>query len=167
MNVTSSEPVAAEATRTDRRSERELVVTRVFDGPARLVFDAWTKPELLTRWFGIHNGWQYAVCEVDLRVGGAYRFEWRKPPSGVMVIHGVYREVSAPERLVFTFAWDTEGDLRTETVVTIGFADLGGKTEMTFVQTGFPTTADRDGHHEGWASSFDDLTGFIQRKDDR
>ena len=82
-------------------------------------------------------------------------------------MHGVYREIAAPERLVFTFAWDTEGDLRDETLVTIGLADLDGKTEMTFVQTGFPTVADRDGHDEGWTSSFEDLTGFIRQKDAR
>jgi|SRR3954452_2699741 uncharacterized protein YndB with AHSA1/START domain len=144
----------------------ELAITRVFDAPRELVFAAWTDPDQLASWLGPH-GYTGAAVTLATRPGGAWRACIRSPEGDEHWMHGVYREVSAPERLVFTFAWDTEGDLRTETVVTIDFADLGGKTEMTFVQTGFPTVADRDGHHEGWTSSFDDLTGFIRGKDDR
>ncbi|RSM38052.1 polyketide cyclase [Amycolatopsis balhimycina DSM 5908] len=144
----------------------ELAITRVFDAPRELVFAAWTDPGQLASWLGPH-GYTGAAVTLATRPGGAWRACIRSPEGDEHWMHGVYREVSAPERLVFTFAWDTEGDLRTETVVTIDFADLGGKTEMTFVQTGFPTVADRDGHHEGWTSSFDDLTGFIRGKDDR
>jgi uncharacterized protein YndB with AHSA1/START domain len=87
-------------------SEREIVMTRVFDAPRSLVFDAWTKPELLERWLGVRNGWSFAVCEVDLRVGGAYRFVWRGPDGAEMGMGGVYREIVAPERLVSTEKFD-------------------------------------------------------------
>ena len=87
-------------------SEREIAMTRVFDAPRRLVFDAWTRPELLKRWLGVRGGWSFAVCEVDLRVGGAYRFVWRGPNGKEMGMGGVYREIVPPERLVATELFD-------------------------------------------------------------
>ncbi len=81
-------------------------MTRAFDAPRQLVFDAMTKPELVTRWLGVHNGWSLAVCEIDLRVGGAYRYLWRGPDGAEMGMRGVYREVVVPERIVSTEAFD-------------------------------------------------------------
>src|SRR6267143_2888304 len=84
-------------------SDREIAMTRVFDAPRNLVFDAWTKPELLKRWLGVRAGWSLAVCEIDLRVGGAYRYVWRKDSNGTeMGMRGVYREIVRPDRLVST-----------------------------------------------------------------
>ncbi|MGW3964953.1 SRPBCC family protein [Amycolatopsis sp. NPDC005003] len=141
----------------------ELTITRVFDAPRELVFSAWTEPDHLASWFG-PQGFTCSAVTVDPRPGGRWRACIHSPAGEDHWMHGVYREVSAPDRLVFTFAWEAQGQ---ETLVTIGFADLDGKTEMTFVQTGFPTAAERDGHEEGWTSSFEDLTGFIRRKDTR
>ena len=75
-------------------SDRELAMTRVFDAPRSMVFDAWTKPELLKRWLGVFGGWTFAVCEVDLRVGGKYRFVWRGKDGNEMGMGGVYREIA-------------------------------------------------------------------------
>jgi uncharacterized protein YndB with AHSA1/START domain len=141
----------------------DLEITRVFDAPCELVFAAWTHPDHLASWFG-PQGFTCSAVTVDARPGGRWRACIRSPEGEDHWMHGVYREVSAPERLAFTFAWEAQEQ---ETLVTIGFADLDGKTEMTFTQTGFPTAAERDGHHEGWTSAFDDLTGFIRGKDDR
>jgi uncharacterized protein YndB with AHSA1/START domain len=141
----------------------DLEITRVFDAPCELVFAAWTQPDHLASWFG-PQGFTCSAVTVDARPGGRWRACIRSPEGEDHWMHGVYREVSAPERLAFTFAWEAQEQ---ETLVTIGFADLDGKTEMTFTQTGFPTAAERDGHHEGWTSAFDDLTGFIRGKDDR
>ena len=80
-------------------SDREIAMTRIFDAPRSMVFDAWTKPELLTRWLGVRGGWTFAICQVDLRVGGSYRFVWRGPDGTEMGMVGVYREVVRPERL--------------------------------------------------------------------
>ncbi len=75
-------------------SDREIVMTRVFDAPRDLVFDAYTKPELLKRWLLGPRGWSMPVCEIDLRVGGAYRYVWRRDPDGnEMGMGGVYREI--------------------------------------------------------------------------
>src|SRR3989442_94476 len=72
-------------------TDREIAMTRVFDAPRRLVFDALTKPELLNRWFFGPPGWSLVVCEIDLKVGGAYRFVWRGPDGTEMGMRGVYR----------------------------------------------------------------------------
>ncbi|HMH54837.1 MAG TPA: SRPBCC family protein [Gemmatimonadales bacterium] len=111
-------------------SEREIAMTRIFDAPRSLVFDAWTKPELLKRWLGVRGGWTFAVCEVDLRVGGSYRFVWRGPTGAEMGMGGVYREIVRPERLVATERFDEpwyEGDALDTTT----FVERGGKTTAT------------------------------------
>jgi uncharacterized protein YndB with AHSA1/START domain len=80
-------------------TDREIVLTRVFDAPRRLVFDALSKPELLKRWFG-PRGWSLVVCEVDFKVGGGFRFVLRGPDGRQMGMRGVYRELAPPERSI-------------------------------------------------------------------
>ena len=111
-------------------SDRELAMTRLFDAPRSMVFDAWTKPELLRRWLGVFGSWTFAVCEVDLRVGGKYRFVWRGKDGNEMAMGGVYREIVRPERIVCTEKFDDpwyEGDA----IDTTTFVERGGKTTMT------------------------------------
>ena len=111
-------------------TDREIAITRVFDAPRKLVFDAHTKPELLKRWLGVFGGWSLAVCEVDLKVGGAYRYVWRKGDGTEMGMQGVYREIVAPERIVATEVFDDpwyEG----EAVDTSEFVEQSGKTTLT------------------------------------
>jgi uncharacterized protein YndB with AHSA1/START domain len=116
--------------RVSTPSDRELAMTRVFDAPRSMVFDAWTRPELLKRWLGVFGGWTFAVCEVDLRVGGKYRFVWRGKDGNEMGMGGVYREIVRPERIVCTEKFDDpwyEGDAIDTTV----FVEGAGKTTMT------------------------------------
>src|ERR1035437_1248164 len=87
-------------------TDREIAMTRVFDAPRALVFDALTKPELVRRWLLGPPGWSMPVCEIDLRVGGAYRFLWRNVGGAEMGVRGSYREIAAPERLVATERFD-------------------------------------------------------------
>lgn len=111
-------------------SDRELAMTRVFDAPRSMVFDAWTKPELLKRWLGVFGGWTFAVCEVDLRVGGKYRFVWRGKDGNEMGMGGLYREIVRPEKIVCTEKFDDpwyEGDA----IDTTTFVERAGKTTMT------------------------------------
>lgn len=107
----------------------EIVLTRVFDAPRELVFAAFTRPELLTRWYGA-RGWQLVDCEIDLRAGGAWRYESRGPDGERMVQSGVYREVVVPERLVFTEVFEDQS-YPGEAVVTQDFAALGSRTTVT------------------------------------
>ena len=86
-------------------SDREIVMTRSFNAPRQLVFDAWTKPELVRQWLLGPDGWTMPVCEIDLRVGGHYRWVWQKGDTR-MGISGVYREIVAPERIVNTEKFD-------------------------------------------------------------
>ena len=118
------------ALKVTARSDREIVMTRIFDAPRNLVFDAYTKPELLKRWLGVFGGYSMPVCEVDLRVGGAYRFVWRGPDGAEMGVRGVYREVVRPERLVHTEKFD-EAWYPGESLITTVLAEQGGKTTLT------------------------------------
>jgi len=111
-------------------SEREIAMTRVFDAPASMVFDAWTKPELLKRWLGVRSGWEMAVCEVDLKVGGAYRWVWRGPDGNEMGMGGVYREILRPERLVATEKFD-DAWYPGEALDAITLVEQDGKTTLT------------------------------------
>ena len=89
-------------------SDREIVMTRDFDAPRSLVFEAYTKPELLKRWLFGPDGWSFAVCEIDLKVGGKYRYVWRHSDGPEMGMGGVYREIVPPERLVCTELFDED-----------------------------------------------------------
>jgi uncharacterized protein YndB with AHSA1/START domain len=111
-------------------TEREIAMTRVFDAPRRLIYDAWTKPELLKRWLGVFGGWVLAVCEIDLNVGGTYRYIWRGPDGTEMGMSGVYREIVPGERLVCTEVFD-EPWYEGEAVDTLVFVEQGGRTTVT------------------------------------
>jgi uncharacterized protein YndB with AHSA1/START domain len=111
-------------------TDREIVMTRVFSAPRKLVFDAWTKPELVKRWLLGPPGWTMPVCEIDLRVGGKYRFEWRGQDGTVMGMGGVYREIVIPERIVNTQLFD-EDWTGGETLGTLLFVERDGKTTLT------------------------------------
>jgi uncharacterized protein YndB with AHSA1/START domain len=108
----------------------EIVFTRSFDAPRPLVFDAMTKPDLLKRWFVGPDGWTLAVCEVDLRVGGKYRYVWHMKPDTEMGMGGVYREIVVPERIVCTELFDQDWT-GGEAVGTLVLTERAGKTTMT------------------------------------
>ena len=108
-------------------SDCEVVLTRVFDAPRTMVFEAFTKPELLKRWFG-PRGWTLSVCEVDFRVGGGFRFVLRGPDGKEMGMRVVYREIAPPERSVHMESFD---DYPGESQVTAVFVERGGKTTLT------------------------------------
>jgi uncharacterized protein YndB with AHSA1/START domain len=108
-------------------TDREIILTRVFDAPRRLVFDAFTKPELLKRWFGPRNS-SPAVCEIDLKVGGAFRFVLRGPDGKDMGMRGVYRELAPSERSVHVESFD---DFPGESQITTVLVEQAGKTTLT------------------------------------
>jgi uncharacterized protein YndB with AHSA1/START domain len=111
-------------TTVERKSERELVVTRTFNGPARIVFEAWTRPELLERWWVPKSmGMSLLSCEADVRVGGTYRFVFSHGDSGPMAFFGRYLEVTPHSRLVWTNEESADG-----AVTTVTFEEKGGKT---------------------------------------
>ena len=111
-------------------SDRELTMTRVFDAPRALVFDAHTKPELVKRWLGAMPGWSWTECQIDLQVGGAYRYLWRGPNGEQMGMRGVYREIARPERIVNTEVFD-QAWYPGDAVDTLVLREQGGKTTLT------------------------------------
>ena len=115
------------STTVERKSERELVVTRTFNGPARIVFEAWTKPELLQRWWAPKSyGISMLSCEADVRVGGRYRLVFSRGGSESVAFHGRYLEVTPHSRLVWTNEEGGDGGA----VTTVTFEEKGGKTQL-------------------------------------
>ena len=149
-------------------SDREIVLTRLFDAPRPLVFEAMTKPEHVKRWWGLlDERYSVPVCEIDLRPGGAWRFVGRSP-KGEYTFYGEYREVAPPERLVFTEIFAPFPDV--ESIVSAVFAEEGGQTRLT-VTALYPSLEVRDmvmntGMAGGAAISYDrleDLVGELQQ----
>lgn len=118
------------ALKVTTRGDREIVMTRVFDAPRNLVFDAFTKPELVRRWLLGPDGWSMPVCEIDLRVGGKYRYVWRHAKGQEMGMGGVFREVVPPERIIATEKFD-DSWYPGEALDTTVFTEQGGKTIVT------------------------------------
>jgi uncharacterized protein YndB with AHSA1/START domain len=145
-------------------SDCEVAMTRTFDAPRRLVFDAFTKPELIRRWLGVRAGWTMPVCEVDLRVGGKYRYVWRGPKGNDMGMGGVFREIVAPERIVATEKFD-DSWYAGEAVDTTVFVEKGGRTTVTMTVV-YESKAARDGvlatpMATGVAESYDKLAEYL------
>jgi uncharacterized protein YndB with AHSA1/START domain len=108
-------------------SDREIRITRRFDAPPTLVWDAYTRPELVKRWLGAMPGWSWAVCEMDVREGGRYRWVWRGPDGAELGLGGTYREVVPAERLVSTERYDQQW-YEGEAVGTVEFTESKGGT---------------------------------------
>lgn len=110
-------------------SDREIRITRSFDAPRAMVWDAYTRPELVRRWLGQMPGWSWAVCEMDVREGGSYRWVWRGPEGAELAVGGVYREVVPGERLVTTERYDQQW-YEGEAVGTVEFTERDGRTTL-------------------------------------
>jgi len=152
--------------KVETRGEREIVMTRVFDAPRELVFRALTTPDLLKRWFGPH-GWTLTECEVDLRVGGAWRFLSTGPGGRTMGMRGVYREIAPFERIVYTESFD-EWAAQGSALITATLAERDGRTTLTVVSLA-PSREVRDaviqsGMEHGAAETYDRLADMLAGK---
>ena len=149
----------------ERRSESrtlssnlELVITRVFDAPRSLVFQAWMDPEHLRHWSAPH-GFEISHCEGEARVGGSWRCCMRGHGQELW-LGGVYRRIVENELIEMTHVWEAEGH---QTLLTVRFEDEGRKTRMTLRQAGFATAASRDGHGGGWRECFERLEARLEQ----
>jgi uncharacterized protein YndB with AHSA1/START domain len=144
-------------------SAQEIRLTRLFDAPRDLVFEAMTKPEHVRQWWGrLGDGYSVPVCEIDFRVGGKWRFVNRHP-RGEAAFHGEYREIAAPDRVVFTEIFEEFPD--TVSVVTAELTEEGGKTRLT-ATVRYPSVAVRDmvlatGMSRGAGISYDRLEDLV------
>jgi uncharacterized protein YndB with AHSA1/START domain len=145
--------------------DREITITRLFDASPDLVFEAMTKPAHVRRWWGcLDDRYSVTVCEIDLRVGGAWRFVGRGPEGQFPSFHGIYREIDAPGRLVYTEIFEPFPDV--ESVVTQVLTREGRKTRLT-VTSSYPSLEVRDmvlktGMEKGAALSYDRLDDVAQ-----
>ena len=146
-------------------AERELTLTRIFAAPRALVFQAWTEPQRVARWWG-PTGFTNPVCELDLRPGGTIRIVMRAPDGTDYPMTGVFREIVVPERLVFTNnAVDAAGKTLLEGLTTVTFAEHEGKTKLVLKTRAVAVAAAAarflDGMEEGWTQSLERLGEFV------
>jgi uncharacterized protein YndB with AHSA1/START domain len=159
--MSAQRDMAAKSNDTAKPATAELAITRVLDAPRALVFEAWTEPERIVQWFG-PGGFTVASCEMNVRPGGAFRIRMRSPQGTDHSVQGVYRDVVAPERLVFSWAWENaEGKLGHETLVTLTFAEQGERTKLTLHHALFESDTARDQHQSGWTSSLECLAEYL------
>ncbi len=147
----------------ERRGERpEVVVTRVLDAPRALVFEAWTRPEYLSRWWA-PRGFTLAACEVDFRPGGAYRMVMRGPDGAEYPFHGVYRDVVPPARIVFSAVIGPgAGDA---ILTTVTFDEEGARTRVTVRQTVPANARAARGQEQGWTETLENLAAHVASLD--
>lgn len=145
-------------------TERGFIVTDVFEAPAGLVFDSWTKCEHLSQWMG-PDSHEMAVCEMDVRPGGPYRWVWRSSDGSEMPIAGEFKEIDRPHRLVSTERWDVEPYKDTEMLNTLTLTEEGGVTHL-HLATEFETVEARDAAlatamEEGMRQGMDQLKEYL------
>jgi uncharacterized protein YndB with AHSA1/START domain len=143
-------------------SDRELVATRVFDAPRKLIWEAHTNPRHVSKWMLGPDGWTMPVCEIDLRAGGEWHFVWRGSDGTDMEMRGVFKDIVPPERLVQTEAWGGEWP---ETLNTLVLTEQGGKTTLTctvlYLSKDAREKALGTGMKEGWSQSYDRLDKYL------
>jgi uncharacterized protein YndB with AHSA1/START domain len=147
------------------RGDREVAMTRCFDAPRPLVFEAFTQPPLMKRWMLGPPGMTLPICEIDFRVGGAYRSVWRTAEGNRMQASGVYREIDAPRRFVATERFDPPW-YPGEALITISFVEKDGGTEVTTTMR-YDSTEGRDGVLKtpmagGVTQSYDRLAAILE-----
>lgn len=132
-------------------------VERTFDAPADAVFDAWTNPEVLKRWWKADPSHEVTVAALDVRVGGAYRLEMSIPDREGMVVYGTYREISRPDRLVYSWTWEGTGPhANHESEVAVTFSEQEpGRTTVTIEHAGLLDDESRANHARGWNGVLD------------
>lgn len=138
----------------------KLGISRVFDAPRELVFEAWSSAEHMARWLGPKD-FTCTSCELDFRPGGAWRACIRSPEGADSWCSGSYRQITRPGKIVFTFRWEEENAM--ETLVTVTFTSEGGKTRMSFDQAPFSSVESRDSHERGWSECFERLGAYIAK----
>jgi len=141
-----------------------LEIKRLIKAPRERVFEAWTNPEQLKKWFGPGQDYLVPLAKVDLRVGGRYRIQMKNPDGEFHTPVGTYREIKPPERLVFTWAWEKDGSEPDfgevepcEMLVTLEFHARGEQTELVLRQEQFASVESRDRHEVGWTGCLDRL----------
>ena len=142
-----------------------LRITRTIAASRDKVFQAWTEPEQLKKWWGMSPQSTVPIAEVDLKVGGSYRLAMKNPDDDTHIIGGVFQEIAPPEKLVFTWVWEgmpmapgSDKDM----LVTVEFQERGDSTELILTHEFFPNDQAREEHNKGWAGVLDNLARVLE-----
>jgi uncharacterized protein YndB with AHSA1/START domain len=142
-----------------------LDVQRTYPASRERTFRAWTDPDQLKKWFAAADGYTTPIAEIDLRVGGSYRLGMQPPNSSdIYIVHGVYREIRAPEKIVFTWRWESAGNEVPDTLVTVQFFAYGDSTKVVITHEGFANTSQHDQHAEGWRGCLNTLDRLLREE---
>jgi uncharacterized protein YndB with AHSA1/START domain len=148
-----------------------LILTRMLNAPQERAFKAWTSPEHIQEWMRPEPGLGVTVASVDLRVGGKYRIQMKTPDGEFFTAVGVFKEVKAPERLVYTWDFEKDGSGAEfgevegkESLVTIEFLKRGERTELVLTHSRFATVESRDNHAQGWGKLAESFAKFVEKE---
>jgi len=139
-----------------------LQIRRSYAAPREKVFRAWTETKHLRKWFAPSDEYTPQELELDLRVGGRYRFSILALGGVVHTVSGTYREIKAPEKLVYTWAWEGEPEMG-DTLVTVEFHEMSGQTEVVLTHERFPNEKARDEHNKGWSALMNRLAKQMEQ----
>jgi len=148
-----------------------LIIKRVLNAKPELAFQAWTSPEHIQQWMRPEPGMVVPLASMDLRVGGKYRIQMKMPDGEFFTAVGEFREVKAPERLVYTWDWEKDGsgaefgEVEGKTsLVTVEFLARGEQTQLVLTHSRFATVESRDNHAQGWGRITDNFGGFVEQE---
>jgi uncharacterized protein YndB with AHSA1/START domain len=145
-----------------RKTETSLKLARSFNVPRERLFEAWTNPVELKNWWKLGHGWRLSVAEVDLRVGGRYRIGLASSQSDAKhAVTGTFREVSVPERLVYTWIVEDQRTNYEESIVTVEFHDKGNSTELVLKHDKLLSTESRQNTYDGWLTVLGGLARLL------
>lgn len=164
MNTeTSPMDSASPADATSSTDAASLRLERTYEAAAEEVFDAWTNPDVLRRWWVVDQAWRTPVADVDLRPGGRYRLSMEDPASGMTyTVGGEYLEVERPERLVYTWQWEAQpAETSHVSTVTVRFIGEGESTTVVLEHTGLESSESRDRHGHGWKACLESLQSRV------
>ncbi len=147
-----------------------LIVRRLLNAPPELAFKAWTSEEHIQQWMRPEPGMVVPSASMDLRVGGKFRIQMKMPDGEFFTAVGVFKEVKAPERLVYTWDWETDGSGAefgevegNPSLITVEFLKRGGQTEFVLTHSRFATVESRDNHARGWSRIAESFAGFVEK----
>jgi uncharacterized protein YndB with AHSA1/START domain len=141
-----------------------LKMSRTIRTTREKAFQAWTDPDQLKKWFAVSEGFTTPIAEVDLQVGGRYRLGMKAPGDNpILIVGGTYQEILTPERLVFTWCWETPDPNEPETLVTVEFLEQEDGTEIKLKHELFTDVPQRDKHGDGWAGCFEHLERLFEK----
>ena len=155
----------------EKPDDATLILRRTLNAPQELAFKAWTSAEHIKQWMRPEPGMEIPIAKMDLRVGGKFRIQMKKPDGEFFTAAGEFREVKVPERLVYTWDWEKDGcgadfgEVEGKpSLITVEFLKRGMQTDFVLTHTRFATVESRDSHANGWSRGVESFAKFVEKK---